>query len=288
MKEKDIFKKAIEENIANKEVIRQRVLIQGKNEDTEREKGFSTVMKRKYVAIPVTVCLVFGILVNTSSTFAYAMSSIPVIKDIARIVTFREYSNSTESNDIHVEIPKIENIGNTKLEEKINNTISTKIDELAKISEKEADEYRKNFLNMENGEENYKKTKIDFSYEVKSANDRIVSFIVTKKEVTTDEFTTLYMYNISIEDGKDITLESILGNNYKNIINEEIERQIIEKSKTDENLLSYYEKFYKSNGLGIDDNTKFYVNEKGNAVVVFEEYEIAPEYAGIQEFEIVK
>ena len=36
----------------------------------------------------------------------------------------------------------------------------------------------------------------------------------------------------------------------------------------------------------IDEDQTFYLNQAGNAVVVFEKYEIAPGYMGMQEFEI--
>ena len=37
---------------------------------------------------------------------------------------------------------------------------------------------------------------------------------------------------------------------------------------------------------GVTEDTKFYINEAGNPVVVFEKYEIAPGAAGRPEFEI--
>lgn len=37
---------------------------------------------------------------------------------------------------------------------------------------------------------------------------------------------------------------------------------------------------------GISENTKFYMNEAGNPVIVFDKYEIAPGSAGAVEFEI--
>ncbi len=36
------------------------------------------------------------------------------------------------------------------------------------------------------------------------------------------------------------------------------------------------------------DDPGFYLNEKGNVVVVYPKYEIAPGYMGIQEFEITQ
>ena len=39
---------------------------------------------------------------------------------------------------------------------------------------------------------------------------------------------------------------------------------------------------------GVDEETKFYLNEQGNPVVCFAKYEVGPGYMGVQEFEIVK
>ena len=36
----------------------------------------------------------------------------------------------------------------------------------------------------------------------------------------------------------------------------------------------------------VSKDTKFYLNEEGNPVIVFDEYEIAPGYMGMPEFEI--
>ena len=46
--------------------------------------------------------------------------------------------------------------------------------------------------------------------------------------------------------------------------------------------------FWSEEWKGLDENTKFYMNDSGNPVVVFEKYEIAPGAAGPQEFEIIR
>lgn len=81
----------------------------------------------------------------------------------------------------------------------------------------------------------------------------------------------------------------LFGKEYKRIVDKEIETQVKERAKKDRNLLYYYEKFYASKGAkGIEENQQFYINKSGNPVIVFDKYIIAPEYAGIQEFEIKK
>jgi len=46
--------------------------------------------------------------------------------------------------------------------------------------------------------------------------------------------------------------------------------------------------YWYEDSEGINENTKFYMNEAGNPVIVFEKYEIAPGAAGQQEFQIEK
>ena len=55
-----------------------------------------------------------------------------------------------------------------------------------------------------------------------------------------------------------------------------------ERKKQDEYLI-YWDDF-----IGVDEDTKFYINEIGNPVIVFAKYEIAPGTAGEQKFEIIK
>ena len=98
----------------------------------------------------------------------------------------------------------------------------------------------------------------------------------------TENWTTAYSetryYNLDLKDGKLLTLKDVLGENYKQIADEEIRRQMKERSDSGS---VYFEGFE-----GIDENTPFYLNESGNPVIVFDKYEIAPGSEGQQEFEI--
>ena len=77
-----------------------------------------------------------------------------------------------------------------------------------------------------------------------------------------------------------MTLEDILGANYKEIADAEIRRQMEERTADG---AVYFDSFE-----GIDADTAFYMNEAGNPVIVFEKYEITPGSEGQQEFEIKK
>ncbi|MCR8745382.1 DUF3298 and DUF4163 domain-containing protein [Romboutsia lituseburensis] len=290
MNEKETLKKVIDENLMKKEAIRQRVLYSCQNQSIkENKKSKFLNINKKLILIPASLCVLFTIAVNTNSVFAQAMLEIPIIKQFAKVVTFSEYTSNNDSNIIHVKVPNIEETGNTKVENRINTLLNERIDKLAEEAKADAANFMKNYTGGK-----IDKIKIDFDYEVKSSNKDILSFIVKKKvenptlkyEGSSD--VTFYNYNIDIKTGEEITLESMLGQDYKNIINKQVKGQIEERCKTDEILASYYEKFYKSkNNIDfIYEGQPFYINENGNVVMVFYEYFVAPFSYGIQEFEI--
>ena len=64
------------------------------------------------------------------------------------------------------------------------------------------------------------------------------------------------------------------------IAEQSIQKQI-EQRENETGMQYWYE-----DSEGINENTKFYMNEAGNPVIVFEKYEIAPGAAGQQEFQI--
>ena len=58
-----------------------------------------------------------------------------------------------------------------------------------------------------------------------------------------------------------------------------------ERMAADDSL--YYYKDEEGAFTSIRDDQPFYINAQGHVVVVFEKYEIAPGYMGIQEFEVL-
>ena len=100
-----------------------------------------------------------------------------------------------------------------------------------------------------------------------------------------------YYYNIDVAQNRELTLKDLLGEDYVNIANESIKRQMNERVAADENLVYWGVTETESSIDGfvtVDENTDFYINEKGNPVVCFAEYEVGPGFMGIQEFEIEK
>lgn len=241
----------------------------------------------KYVLSTVScVFLTFVVIVNLSPSFASSISDIPIIGNMAKVFTIEEYKEEDEEKLINAKIPGIENTGNTELEKRINYEIALKMNEVLEEAEDRAAEYKKAVIETGGKEEDYQPINIQIDYKVGYSSDKIVSFVILKSETLASTYTERYFYNIDIETGKNLNLRDLLGNDYKNIIDETIYKEIEERSKNPDNMY-FVEEEMKFSGIK-NEYQNFYINTDGKVGIVFEKYEIAPGYMGAQEFVIDK
>ena len=250
--------------------------------------------KKKYMfthikyAISTMACTFFAFvfLVNINPTFASSISDVPILRDIARVFTIKEIKEEDKEKLINAKIPALENTGNTELEKRVNYEIMLKINKILDEVNQRAAEYKRAVIETGGKEEDYQPINILIDYKVGYSTDKLVSFMILKTETLASAYTEMFFYNIDIQTGKELNLRDIFGSDYKNIIDEEIYKQIEERSKNPNNIY-----FTKDEGgfEGIENEYQdFYINENGKVVIVFEKYEIAPGYMGTQEFEIDK
>lgn len=227
---------------------------------------------------------IFIIMINVNTSFAKSVSDIPVIGELAKVFTIKEYKEEDNIKLIDAKIPALENTGNTDLEKRINYEIMLKINDVLKEAEDRAAEYRKAVIETGGREEDYHPLRIQVDYKVGYSTEKIVSFMILKSETLASAYTEMYFYNIDIETGKKLNLRDLLGNDYKKIVDDEIYKEIEIRSKNPDNIY-----FTKGEGgfEGIENEYQdFYINKEGKIVIVFEKYKIAPGYMGIQEFVI--
>lgn len=241
---------------------------------------------RRGLSTALAGCACFALLVNASPTFAQAVSEVPVLSGLARIFTVTEYQVEDEEHLIDVRLPAVENTGDAVTEERINQEISTRIQALIDEAEARAQETRDAFVATGGDPAEFAPVIIDVDYRITCQNDRYLSFVVTESETRATANQQFFAYTIDLETGAELTLEDLLGPEWKELANEAVREQIAQRSQDPSN--AYWD---GSNGIegfaSIRDDQPFYLNAAGNPVVMFEEYEIAPGYMGIQEFEIV-
>lgn len=241
-----------------------------------------SVFFKKAAITAAALAISFVTLLNVSPTLAHAVYQIPVLGDLCRVVTFREYHFEDETKYIDAKIPKIENTGKSDLEERVNLEIQKKIDECIKENEAAAESYYKAFVETGGDPEDFTPVGITVDYDIKNICEEYVSFVIYQYETAFNAYNHEIYYNLDLESGKNLTLKDWLGNDYREIAAASIESTIAQWSDEQKAMLW--------DDLAIIDliseQTNFYINEDGNAVVVFARYEAAVGAAGALEFTI--
>ena len=239
---------------------------------------------RRTLATAAACCACFVLLVNASPNFAHAVEGVPVLGRLARIFTAEQYTVDDRDHLIDVRLPALELESHTDLEQRINTEIQARINALLDEAEERARQAREAYVATGGQEEEFIPIIINVDYEIKCQNSQYLSFLITETETLASAYTQTYTYNIDLEAGREITPRDILGPDYMEIANAAVRAGIAQRSLDPDNVYFTAE---KGGFQSIADDQRFYINQKGNPVVVFDKYEIAPGYMGTQEFEIV-
>lgn len=252
----------------------------------------------KNTAAAAAAVAIFILLPNTSESVAHAMSQIPIVGKLVEVVTFRDYQYESERNTADVTVPELVAgeiaAGNTGTES-IGKEGSSKEETLKKTTEEINAEIRQ--ITDELTQEFEKNLAAEWGYQEIMVKPEII--------VTTEEYFTLklscyqgagsgyqwnYFYTIDLNTGERLALKDLFkeGADYKTPISENIKVQMRQQMAADENIAYWLDKedIPEWNFESITDETSFYVNEKGNIVISFNEGDVAPMYMGVVEFVI--
>lgn len=235
---------------------------------------------KKIGATAAVFVVSFIALLNVSPTVAYAAYQIPVIGDLCRIATFREYHFENDIKYIDAKIPQIENMGKSDLEKEINHEIQKKINDCITENEEVAKAYYEAFIETGGKPEDFIPVGITVDYDIKCINEKYASFVISQYQTAFNAYNHAFYYNLDLESGRNLTLKDWYGNDYKEIVSESIENTIA--GWTDEQK----EMLWKDISIIdlISENTDFYINQDNQIVVVFARYEAACGAAGALEF----
>jgi len=230
--------------------------------------------------IGISAC--FGVGVNTSPAFAESVSDIPLLRGLAEVFTIEE---SHEENSVYaadVKVPAVGGLENSELQDEINSLVQEEVNNVVEETKAEMEAEKELWLSLGGSEEDYMVQEILVDYEVYSLTEDYISFAVFKTETAASAYFDYFYYNYDLKTGEKLDLEMLLGEGYEEYVNEQIIDGIEERSHEKDAVFFEGEEGFS----GITDEQNFYVNENGNPVIVFNKYEIAPGYMGIQEFEI--
>lgn len=307
------------------EVVNRAIASQNKEQIREKSRKKrrrdSTVRIFRYVASAAAafvICMTIG--VNTSEAFAKEMSDIPVLGSLARVLTVRSYHGTDGDFEIDMDVPKIEKetaqagtesapetadpIPETGTEAPdaftgdVNTEIEKIVDSYMEEAKQEFADYKEAFFATGGTEEEWADRKMDITvdYDVKYQQGNLLSLELTTAKGWVSAQEERHYYNLNLATGQYLTLEQLLGADYIETVSANIRQQIEERLASDDSLAYFgYGSMAEDDALlGIEGFTKiasnqdFYINDKGEVVIVFAKYDIAPGYMGRQEFTVGK
>ena len=226
-------------------------------------------------------CFVFIILFllpNVSVTYAQALEQLPVIGDLVRVVTIRNYYYDDNHWKMDINIPQIES-EDSKSVDYINKDVSELTTALI----------NRFYEDLEiNGNKGYGSLNVD--YEVVTNTDSWFTLKLTVCQTAASSNTYFKFYHIDKNQGKIVELGDLFNTDkFSDILVADIKMQMQEQMANDENI-SYW---INNSGIGeefatvsADDN--FYWNENGDLVIIFDKYVVGPGSMGTPEFVIDK
>ena len=241
---------------------------------------------KQYAATAAALIGAFIILPNTSATVAYAMEQMPVIGQLVDVVIFRDYKYESERNSADIEVIEIkpkDGIENIEVKENLERTTAEINAEIQKITEGLVEEFEVN-LKDEIGYQD-----VVVTSEILLTTQDYFTIKLLCYQGTGSGYQWNYFYTIDLKTGKRMQLKDVFveGEDYITLISEDIKRQMQEQMSADD-MICYWlnDEIEELNFEKITEDTSFYLNEKNNLVISFDEGDVAPMYMGSVEFEI--
>lgn len=225
-------------------------------------------------------CLVFVILFllpNVSVTYAKALEQIPVIGDIVRVVTVRNYFYSDGNHEMDIDVPKVE--GDDSTADYINKDVSALTSALVNQFYKDLE------LSNNSG---YGSVNVD--YEVVSNTQRWFTLKLHVTEIAASSNSYYVFYHIDKKQGKIVELSDLFKTDtYSDFLAKEIKKQMQERMAQDGNIKYWVnDSEFGEEFASVKADSNFYWNEDGDLVIVFDKYEVGPGSIGTPEFVIEK
>ena len=241
----------------------------------------------KTCASAAAVLAIVLVLPNTSQTAAAAMQQIPLLGNLFKITTVREYQVDEERNMANVKVPQVEtqNTGDGEAAdqgtvEQAKATVDAINFDIEEETNKLIDEFKESMKN----EEGYQDIYIDSK--VLTDNDRLFSLELILYQGAGSGYEQHKHYTVDKLTGKELTLKDLCGDDYVNTISEEVKEQMRAQMAADETVKYWLDDpdVPEWNFDKIAEDQDFYVDAEGHVVICFNEYDVAPGSMGCVEF----
>lgn len=242
---------------------------------------------------------VLVILPNTSAKAAYAMSQIPILGDVIKAVTIREYSYESERfqadiKEVQLEVDNsvaeggqtsdTDQAANVNQSENMDRSVAAINEDIDTMTNRLIQRFEEQAATGES----YGGVYMD--HEVVTNTDKWFTLRLDVTEVAGSGAQYQYYYHIDKTTGEIASLKDLFkeGADYVTPVSENIKKQMRERMAEDDYLMYWVDEDPEMgfNFEKIKEDQNFYLNEKGQLVICFDEYEVAPGYMGLVEFAV--
>lgn len=236
------------------------------------------------LSMVAAVLAVFVIMPNVSEKVAYAMENIPILGNLVRIVTFRDYTYDDENNSADVKVPEVivdtRDIDNLQVKENIIKSSAQINEQIQKLTDQKIKEFEQSKL-----KEGHHDLQIT-SEVVRTTRDYFTLKLVCY-EAGASGYEEHHYYTLDLNTGKELKLADLFWDHtdYISLISDMIKEQMREQMAADENVSYFVDSDMPADDFNqITENTEFYIDENGRIVIAFGEAEVAPASMGCVEF----
>lgn len=255
--------------------------IQKMEEIKMTKKTVSAGWLKKTVYTAAGLAAAFVLTFNCAPSLAHAASDIPVLGALVRIVTFDRFDMNGGNYEASVTTPKVEGLLDAELQQRLNTELAENAAAVIAAFEQDV-----KALGEQYGEENFHlSVTADYAVRTDSEDFLAVDFFVTTTEASAA--TAHRFYTIDKKTGTLVDLPSLFkaGADYESVINAYLVAEMQRLNESEGGMFFVGEQDVEMfEGIRADQN--FFVNERGNIVICFDEYEVAAGAQGSPEFEL--
>ena len=235
-------------------------------------------MMPRVAAVAASLALALLVVMpNVSVAYAEALSDVPVIGAIVKVVTIRNYNYAGGYHGRDVEGLKVDDASLGDARAALNKDVDALTEELVNRFYADAEAI---------GEEGH--TSLSVDYEVLTETDNWFTLKLTVFNATGSGMVTYHYYNVDRSTNEVINLVQLFSDSsYAEVLRQDILAQMKQRMADDPSLVYWTEDSDMGQDfidLGAEHN--FYFDANGNLVIPFDEYEVAPGYMGTPEFTI--
>ena len=256
----------------------------GKNK--KQKKTWSSYIGKAAVAAALAILIV----PNVSANAAYAMAQIPLLGNVIKMITVREYNYDSDRFEANIKEAKLVSEENetagqdSDVKKKTDASIQTINEDIQSMTDRLIRQFEAD-------------VELDESYggvyvnpEVITDTDTWFTVRITVTQVAGSGTEYQYFYHIDKKTGEIATLKDLFkeGADYKTAISDDIKKQMRKQMDADENVMYWLddEDMPEWNFKSIKDDQNFYLDSNGQIVICFDEYEVAPGCMGLVQFTI--